>query len=102
MIFMVVDLPEPFGPRYPVTTPGRAEKLTLSTARLAENRLDTFRSSSMWRLLGSRGRVSRERVQFDTGQAPWFLFSRRSVISLAEFAESAEGTIIGTLTVIRR
>ncbi len=29
---MVVDLPEPFGPRKPVTTPGVTRKLRLSTA----------------------------------------------------------------------
>jgi len=32
MIRMVVDLPAPFGPRNPVTRPGRALKETLSTA----------------------------------------------------------------------
>jgi hypothetical protein len=31
MIFTVVDLPEPFGPRYPVTSPGCTEKLTSFT-----------------------------------------------------------------------
>ena len=31
---MVVDLPEPFGPRKPVTTPGRTSKLRSSTARV--------------------------------------------------------------------
>src|SRR5579862_5611218 len=30
---MVVDLPEPFGPRKPVTEPGSTRKLRLSTAR---------------------------------------------------------------------
>jgi len=30
---MVVDLPEPFGPRKPVTTPGSTTKLSSSTAR---------------------------------------------------------------------
>jgi len=29
---MVVDFPEPFGPRNPVTTPGETLKLRLSTA----------------------------------------------------------------------
>jgi hypothetical protein len=29
---MVVDLPEPFGPRKPVTVPGRTSKLNASTA----------------------------------------------------------------------
>ena len=29
---MVVDLPEPFGPRNPVTLPGRTSKLNRSTA----------------------------------------------------------------------
>jgi len=32
MIRMVVDLPAPLGPRKPVTRPGRAVKLTSSTA----------------------------------------------------------------------
>ena len=31
---IVVDLPEPFGPRKPVTTPGRTLKLSSSTASL--------------------------------------------------------------------
>src|ERR1017187_6227410 len=36
---MVVDFPAPFGPRKPVTTPGRTVKLRSSTAVLAPNRL---------------------------------------------------------------
>ena len=32
MIRIVVDLPAPFGPRKPVTVPGRQSKLTPSTA----------------------------------------------------------------------
>ena len=44
---MVVDLPEPFGPRYPVISPARAEKLTLSTATMPENRLQILRNSSV-------------------------------------------------------
>src|SRR5689334_23058947 len=47
MIFIVVDFPEPFGPRYPVTSPARAWKLTLSTARLPENCFETCFTSSM-------------------------------------------------------
>src|ERR1700677_4449798 len=47
IIFMVVDLPDPFGPRYPVTSPGCAEKLTLSTAGIPEKRFERLRSSSM-------------------------------------------------------
>src|ERR1700723_516769 len=47
IIFMVVDLPDPFGPRYPVTSPGCAEKLTLSTAGIPEKRFETLRSSSI-------------------------------------------------------
>jgi len=31
-IFTVVDLPEPFGPRYPSTSPAFNTKLTFSTA----------------------------------------------------------------------
>src|SRR5580658_3897424 len=46
IIFMVVDLPEPFGPRYPVTSPARAEKLTSSTAGMPEKCLYTPRNSS--------------------------------------------------------
>jgi len=34
-IRIVVDLPEPFGPRNPVTTPGRTLKLSWSTAILS-------------------------------------------------------------------
>ena len=41
IIFMVVDLPDPFGPRYPVISPAGAAKLTSSTARAAANRLET-------------------------------------------------------------
>lgn len=44
---MVVDLPEPFGPRYPVTLPTVAEKLTSSTATMPRNLFDTRRSSSI-------------------------------------------------------
>src|SRR5438093_5708708 len=47
IIFMVVDLPEPFGPRYPVISPARAEKLTSSTATMPLNRFEMLRSSSM-------------------------------------------------------
>src|ERR1700677_237881 len=47
IIFMVVDLPDPFGPRYPVTPPGCAEKLTLSTPGIPEKRFETWRSSSI-------------------------------------------------------
>ena len=35
MSLMVVDLPDPFGPRNPVTMPGRTLKLRSSTARFA-------------------------------------------------------------------
>ena len=45
IIFMVVDLPEPFGPRYPVISPAGAEKLTLSRASTPGKRLETLRSS---------------------------------------------------------
>ena len=31
-IFRVIDLPEPFGPRYPRISPGRRMKLTSETA----------------------------------------------------------------------
>jgi hypothetical protein len=40
IIRIVVDLPEPFGPRNPVTTPGRTVKLNWSTASLVPYRLD--------------------------------------------------------------
>src|SRR5262249_32785027 len=46
-IFIVVDLPDPLGPRYPVISPARAEKLTSSTAVIPLNRLQTFRNSSI-------------------------------------------------------
>ena len=36
---IVVDLPEPFGPRKPVTTPGRTSNVRLSTAVDAPYRL---------------------------------------------------------------
>ena len=54
IIFIVVDLPDPFGSRYPVTSPLRAQKLTLSTAGIPVYYLETLRSSSMIRLLSSR------------------------------------------------
>ena len=47
IIFMVVDFPDPFGPRYPVTSPRRATKLTSSTASVPGKRLETFFSSSI-------------------------------------------------------
>ena len=39
MTRMVVDLPAPFGPRKPMTTPRATEKLTSSTATIAPNLL---------------------------------------------------------------
>jgi len=39
IIRMVVDLPAPFGPRNPVTTPGSTTKLSPSTAVLSPYRL---------------------------------------------------------------
>src|SRR5579863_279483 len=47
IIFRVVDLPEPLGPRYPVTSPARAMKLTSFTAGIPEKSLVTPRNSSM-------------------------------------------------------
>ena len=47
MIFIVVVLPAPFGPRKPVTWPGRTVKLRLSTAVTEPNRLVTRSSSIM-------------------------------------------------------
>ena len=44
-ILTVVDLPDPFGPRYPSTSPGRTVKLTLRTAVMAPYRLVTLRTS---------------------------------------------------------
>jgi len=35
IIRIVVDLPEPFGPKKPVTTPGGTSKVKLSTAVVA-------------------------------------------------------------------
>lgn len=66
IILMVVDLPEPFGPRYPVTSQADARKLTLSTARLAENRFETFRNSSISCLLDS------SMLRLDTRIVSWF------------------------------
>jgi len=42
---MVVDLPDPFGPRNPVTRPGRTSKLSASTASREPNRLVKPRAS---------------------------------------------------------
>jgi hypothetical protein len=43
IIFIVVDLPEPFGPRQPVISPCRAEKLTLSTTLMPAKLFETGR-----------------------------------------------------------
>ena len=51
IIRMVVDLPAPFGPRKPVTTPGRTVKLRSSTASLAPYRLVNPRASIISSLL---------------------------------------------------
>ncbi len=42
---IVVDLPEPFGPRNPVTEPGRTENDSRSTATVEPNRLLSSRTS---------------------------------------------------------
>src|SRR6516165_3219779 len=42
---MVVDFPEPFGPRKPVTVPGRTSKDRSSTAVTSPNRLESPRAS---------------------------------------------------------
>src|SRR5262249_20999460 len=42
---MVVDFPDPFGPRKPVTRPGRTSKLSASTARREPKRLVRPRAS---------------------------------------------------------
>src|SRR5262245_15746121 len=47
IIFIVLDFPEPLGPRYPVISPALAMKLTPSTARAPRNRFVTFRNSSI-------------------------------------------------------
>ena len=39
IIRMVVDLPEPLGPRNPVTVPGRTSKLSSRTATVGPKRL---------------------------------------------------------------
>src|SRR6476469_7273280 len=44
---MVVDLPEPFGPRNPVTIPGCTTKFNPSTASLVPYRLLRFSTSIM-------------------------------------------------------
>src|SRR5262245_27511020 len=43
----VVLLPEPFGPRYPTTSPRRTAKLTSLTAVMPKNRFTRRRASSM-------------------------------------------------------
>src|SRR5262245_31855974 len=45
-IFTVVDLPEPFGPRYPVTSPPLSAKSTWSTTLRPRYRFVRFRTSS--------------------------------------------------------
>src|SRR5262249_5682213 len=52
IILMVVDLPEPFGPRKPVTCPGRTENDRPSTASVRPYRLVTPRASIIGFLLG--------------------------------------------------
>jgi hypothetical protein len=47
IIRMVVDLPEPFGPRNPVTIPGWTTKFNPSTASLVPYRLLRFSTSIM-------------------------------------------------------
>jgi hypothetical protein len=42
---MVVDFPDPLGPRNPVTTPGRTSKVTSSTATVAPYRFDRPRAA---------------------------------------------------------
>src|SRR3954464_9124579 len=60
----VVDLPEPFGPSKPKTSPRRTSKSTLSTARALDRpqkSLKTFvrpRTETMTSLDGSEGRDS--------------------------------------------
>src|SRR6478672_2427030 len=46
---MVVDFPDPFGPRNPVTIPGCTKKLNPSTASLSPYRLLRFSTSIMGR-----------------------------------------------------
>jgi hypothetical protein len=45
IIRIVVDLPDPFGPRKPVTLPGRTSKLSASTATVGPYRLVRLRAS---------------------------------------------------------
>jgi hypothetical protein len=51
---MVVDFPGPFGPKNPVTRPGRAEKLMSSTAVKPPYGGGTTRSSEGWRRGGDQ------------------------------------------------
>jgi hypothetical protein len=63
---MVVDLPEPFGPRNPVTTPGETVKLSRSTASVERYRLVRWSTSIMRSTLGSgpvRGNAERLRLR---------------------------------------
>ena len=52
IIFMVVDLPAPLGPRKPNTSPRRTEKETLRTAWMGPKRLSKA-STSMAGVCGS-------------------------------------------------
>jgi hypothetical protein len=55
---MVVVLPAPFGPRKPVTWPGRTVKARPSTAVTAPNRLTSWSTSIMIRFLAGARLVS--------------------------------------------
>src|SRR5689334_16849776 len=46
-IFAVVLFPDPFGPRYPTTSPELMEKLTSLTVGVPKNRFTRCRASSM-------------------------------------------------------
>src|SRR5947209_5383398 len=51
-IFAVVLFPEPFGPRYPTTSPRRTSKFTSLTTAVPKNRLTRCRASSTDASLG--------------------------------------------------
>src|SRR5260221_10469791 len=83
IILNVVDLPDPLGPRYPVTSPARAPKLTLSTTKVPEKRLETRVSSSIGLLnCLERARVLRPRAgtrsAFGSMRDAWADFAARA------------------------
>ena len=63
---IVVLLPDPLGPRNPVTLPGWTSKLRSSTARVRPNRLVMLRISITTRPTVARRRAARDQDKVDT------------------------------------